>query len=83
MEHIFFDGEQVAKWKDIYSGVNVLQELAKMTAWLAANPKRGKKNYHRFAVNWLTRAHNQLLEAEVRENVRQQYVRREAQIGKY
>ncbi len=47
--------EKLEKWKETFPFVNVEIELKKMEAWLTANPKRRKKNYERFIVNWLKR----------------------------
>lgn len=37
-----------------YTGIDLHRELAKMDAWLTANPQR--KKTRRFVVNWLNRA---------------------------
>ena len=47
--------EKLEKWKEAFPFVNVEVELKKMEAWLTANPKRLKKNYEKFIVNWLKR----------------------------
>jgi hypothetical protein len=52
--------------EDTFPGVNVMQEFGKMRLWLKAKPGREKKQYRRFYVAWLCRAHNELLQAEVR-----------------
>jgi hypothetical protein len=44
------------EWQKTYPLVDVATEIAKMKAWLAANPTRQKVNYDRFVVNWLSRA---------------------------
>ncbi len=37
-------------------GLDTLRtEFKKMTVWLMADPRRQKKNYRRFVVNWLNR----------------------------
>ena len=46
----------IASWRDKFKAVNVPAEIAKMEAWLDANPANHKSNYKRFIVNWLTRA---------------------------
>ena len=61
-----------------YPGVNVVQEYYKMLAWLEADGRRKKKRLKVFAVNWLSKAHRQLLEVELRETVRHQLRRGEA-----
>lgn len=41
--------------KKKYPGVDLDYEVGKMEAWIAANPNKHKKNWHRFVVNWLAR----------------------------
>lgn len=48
--------EKIDKWCKAFPIIDVEQELKKMEAWLSANPKRRKKNYEKFIVNWLLRA---------------------------
>jgi len=38
--------------------LNIDGELFKMSAWLIVNPKRRKRQYKRFIINWLNRAGN-------------------------
>lgn len=47
----------VAEWSAAYPGVNVLQELRQMRAWLNANPtkRKTKRGVEKFAVGWLGR----------------------------
>ncbi len=43
-------------WRKAYPGVNVDGQLAKMHAWMMANPtKRPKSSYARFITNWLSK----------------------------
>ena len=56
---------RILEWEQTYAPLNVRQELAKMQQWLTANPKRRKKNYLRFATNWLGKAHAQVVNAQV------------------
>lgn len=44
------------QWAKTYPACNIEAELNKMATWLLANPKKAKKDYKRFIVNWLTRA---------------------------
>jgi hypothetical protein len=37
-------------------GVSVRDELIKAQSWVDANPKRRKRNWERFVVNWMNRA---------------------------
>ena len=48
-----------------YAPLNVRQELAKMAEWLKANPRRRKKNYQRFIIGWLNKAHASVVVAQV------------------
>jgi hypothetical protein len=43
-------------WSKAYPAINISQELAKMEAWIMANPKNKKSNWERFIVNWFTKA---------------------------
>jgi len=43
------------KLKESFPSIDVESEIKKMEAWLLANPKKRKKNYARFIVNWLSR----------------------------
>lgn len=47
--------QQVDEWQELFGSVDIVRELKKMQAWLAANPKRRKtkKGIMRFIVNWL------------------------------
>lgn len=53
------------EWRHTYGPLEVENELAKMVEWLDANPRRRKKNYKRFIVGWLNKAHAQVLVAQV------------------
>ena len=59
---------RILEWEQSYYPLNVRQEIEHMHAWLEANPKRKKKNYMRFVINWLNKAHAQVVSAQV--NVR-------------
>ena len=48
--------EKIEKWKEVFPNCNVEVELKRMETWLVANPKKHKKNYEKFIVNWLGRA---------------------------
>lgn len=45
-----------SEWAKAFPAVVIDQELAKMSAWLKANPSNRKSNFRRFITNWLTRA---------------------------
>ena len=70
--------EEYAQYERVFPGIDMTLELMKMGMWLNANPARRKRNYKRFIVNWLSNAHRQLLEVELRETVRHQLRRSEA-----
>ena len=59
---------QIEKWSNFFCGLNVSNEIAKAQGWLDANPEKAvkKRNMKRFYFNWLSKAHSQLLEAEVK-----------------
>lgn len=46
---------RLLEWEQLYSPLNVVGELQKMKQWLDANPRRRKKNYNRFIINWLNK----------------------------
>ena len=51
-EHI--TDEHRTQWAEAYPACNLDTQLARMTAWLKANPKKARKsNWQRFIVNWL------------------------------
>ncbi len=51
----------VERWRLTYAGVDILSELQKAECWIMANPGRAKKNWERFIVNWLCKAHEKAL----------------------
>ena len=53
----------IEEWERIYAPLDVMRELEKMVQWLDANPKRHKKNYYRFVINWLNSAHAKAISA--------------------
>jgi hypothetical protein len=57
---------RIAEWEKTYAPLNVINEIEKMELWLKANPKRAKKkNWARFVINWLNKAHAQVVNAQV------------------
>ncbi|MGK9045850.1 replication protein [Stutzerimonas chloritidismutans] len=59
---VSFNGEDfevssdlITKWAKAYAPVDVETEIVRAAAWAAAN--RQKKDYRRFLVNWLAKAH--------------------------
>lgn len=56
---------RILEWEQAYSPLNVRQEIVKMHEWLEANPRRRKKNYQRFVVNWLNKAHAKVVSDQV------------------
>jgi hypothetical protein len=72
------------RWKLAYPGLNITAEVLRMAEWCDANGKRGhKRNWQRFAVNWLARAHTRLLEQEVRTLVLREQQRIDSAVGKF
>lgn len=71
----------IDEWEKTYSPLNVAGELEKMVLWLDANPKRRKKNYNRFVINWLNKAHAQVVSAEVSARVEREQRRKDAGVG--
>jgi len=59
------DADWIAEWERTYAPLNIHGELEKMKNWLDANPRRRKKNYNRFIINWLNKAHAQVVNAQV------------------
>jgi len=61
---IAFDGssikgitdEKIKLWHEAYPAVNLQTEVAKASAWLAANPKNRKSNIERFLTNWFCKS---------------------------
>jgi hypothetical protein len=45
------------EWEQCYQPLNVAGELCRMILWLDSNPRRRKKNYDRFVINWLNKAY--------------------------
>ena len=56
---------RLQEWEQAYSPLNVSGELLHMVMWLDANPRRRKKNYDRFVVNWLNKAYASVATAQV------------------
>lgn len=56
---------RILEWEQLYAPLNVRMELLKMHQWLEANPRRRKKNYHRFIINWLNKNYAQVATAQV------------------
>jgi hypothetical protein len=53
----FFGIEQVDIdiWNEAYPAVDVHAQIRKARAWVRANPKKMKSNWHRFLTNWMDR----------------------------
>jgi len=47
--------EQKTAWSAAYPACDIKTELLKAAEWVKANPKKHKKNWFRFLVNWLAR----------------------------
>lgn len=59
----FFDvtNEDVARWKELYPAVDVMQELRKMAGWCESNPSKRKtrRGIKAFITSWLGRTQDQ------------------------
>lgn len=55
----------LAHWEQVYHPLNVRGELDKMVLWLDANPRRRKRRYERFVVNWLNKEHAKIQRAQI------------------
>ena len=73
--------EELEQYESIYPGVNVPQELRRMDSWCRANPRRLKRNWNRFILNWLGKTHRDLLAVQTREAVRVYRSRQESRVG--
>jgi len=47
--------QDMENWKAAYPACDLSTELARAAEWVKANPKKHKKNWFRFLVNWLAR----------------------------
>src|ERR1700690_2607917 len=56
---------RILEWERDYAPLNVRQELVLMNNWLEANPRRRKKNYARFIINWLNKSYASVAAAQV------------------
>jgi hypothetical protein len=63
-KYFHIGGLQLASWLAIYSDMDVHKELEKMVLWLDANPKKRKKDYRKFCINWLNRTAQRILERQ-------------------
>lgn len=43
----------IKEWKELYGGVDVVREMREMVQWILANPKKKKKQWRKFILNWL------------------------------
>ena len=59
-EYFFVPMNYYLKLRAVYPRVDIEHELNKMYMWLDANPKKTKKNYKRFVINWLGHAEGNL-----------------------
>lgn len=50
--------DDVALWEKAYPACDIERELAKMAAWIIANPEKRKTKWRRFITNWLSRCQN-------------------------
>ena len=57
--------ELLETWKLAYPALDVEREIRKAHAWILANPKNRKSNWHRFLVNWLSKAQDRAPRVQV------------------
>lgn len=69
------------RWEAVYQGLDVQGEIGKMAEWLEANPRRRPRNYKRFMVRWLNRAHGQVERSIAAEFARHEIRRQNAVIN--
>jgi len=65
---------KIAEWRILelerdYAPLNVRQELVLMNNWLEANPRRRKKQYNRFVINWLNSVYAKIATAQVKSRM--------------
>lgn len=53
-------GADLERWKALFPGVDLLQELRRAAAWVIGHPARAKKSYTPFLVRWMSRAYTDL-----------------------
>lgn len=58
------ESDLLESWRLAYPKLDIEAELRKMNAWILANPRKRKKNWARFATNWLARARPEPRKAE-------------------
>lgn len=68
------------QWRAAYPAVAVALELQRAFAWVRANPKHRKSNWHRFLVNWLARTQDRARPAKIPHAVTPQ--ERTAELGR-
>lgn len=54
------------QWESLFKKIDVIAEIEKAEAWLKANPRKRKKNYDRFLLNWFARAEDRAAKGAVR-----------------
>ena len=64
---------EIKIYQEKYPLVNVDLEIKKMEAWLKANPRKRKKNYEQFIVNWLSKTQDRVLQVSKTEPEEPQY----------
>lgn len=47
---------QFEHWESLFKKIDVLSEIEKAESWLMVNPRKRKKYYERFLLNWFSRA---------------------------
>ena len=54
-EEFQVDHDLITKWAGVYAPVDVETEISRAAVWAAANPRKAKKDWRRFLVNWMAK----------------------------
>lgn len=57
--------EVLSSWKETFPAISVELEVRRAHEWILANPKNRKSNYHRYLVNWLSKAQDRAPRVQV------------------
>lgn len=72
------------RWAFVYPSLEIQREILRMAEWCAANPsKKPKRNWKRFAVNWLAKNQAAIERVEIREIMQREQQRADASVGKW
>lgn len=48
--------EDIIGWEEAYPAIDIQDQLLRAREWIRANPKKVKKNWNRFFINWFSNA---------------------------